>query len=70
MAGFGTVRINASAILNSVDVYVGIAADGSYGFNGLPADTYTLIATLPIPQGSPIHGVASTPIKGPTTALR
>jgi uncharacterized repeat protein (TIGR01451 family) len=62
----GTVQVSGGSLLNPVTL--NIAANGTFQLNGLPADTYTLIATAPVAQGSSLTAtVSATIVAGQTT---
>lgn len=64
----GTVRVTGGNIIGSVTL--GIGADGSFKLVGLPAGTYTLVATTPIAQGSDLTATVSAVINAAQTTSR
>ncbi|HXG46421.1 MAG TPA: carboxypeptidase regulatory-like domain-containing protein, partial [Methylomirabilota bacterium] len=67
VASSGSVRISGGLLLNSVSAAV--AADGSYRVIGLPEGLYTLVATVPVAQGSDLIGSASANLVAGETFL-
>ena len=52
MVSFGTIQISGGTLARAATT--NIAADGTYSFAGVPAGTYTLLATLPNSDGTPL----------------
>ncbi len=66
VASQGSVVISGGSLLNPV--VLGIALNGTYRINGLPANSYTLVATTPVAQGSDLStSVTAGIIAGQTT---
>ncbi len=64
----GTVKLDAAVLPKPLTAAVGI--DGTFSFGGLPDATYTLDATLPVPDGDALHGAASAVVvAGQQTAV-
>ncbi|WP_290518071.1 Ig-like domain-containing protein [Alcanivorax sp.] len=68
VASFGTIELMGDAIPRNL-TYT-IPEDGQYRFAGLPVGFYTLIATLPNPDGTGIAGTASVQIQNATESVR
>ena len=60
VVSFGQVVLRAREML--INLATSIATDGAYRFAGLPPEVYSLVATQPHPQGSPLKGVASAAV--------
>ena len=60
VVSFGTVTINGGALTQSAST--SIASDGTYSFAGIPAGSYTLVATLPNSEGSALTATTSTTV--------
>ena len=68
VVSFGQVVLRARELL--INLATSIATDGFYRFAGLPPEVYSLVATQPHPQGSPLRGVATAAVtEGGTTVL-
>ncbi len=52
VVSFGTIQISGGTLARAATT--NIAADGTYSFAGVPAGTYTLLATLPNSDGTPL----------------
>ena len=52
----GTVRMSGGPLAGAADA--AIAVDGRFIFTGVPPGQYRLVATVPIPQGTPLTGEA------------
>ncbi|MCB9529086.1 MAG: carboxypeptidase regulatory-like domain-containing protein [Myxococcales bacterium] len=64
----GTVRMSGGPLPGNADA--GIAIDGGFGFTGVPPGQYRLVATVPIPQGTPLTGeVFVNVVAGETVAV-
>ncbi len=64
----GTVTLSGANLLH--DAEVKIQQDGTFHFGGLPEGTYTLVATLPVPDGTDLHAAGSaTVVPDATQAL-
>jgi hypothetical protein len=60
VVSFGTVTISGGALTQTAST--AIASDGTYSFAGIPAGSYTLVATLPNSEGSPLTAATSTTV--------
>lgn len=58
VVSFGTVRISGNNLAQTATA--NIAADGTYSFAGIPAGTFTLVASIPNPEGSPLTASSTT----------
>ncbi len=56
----GKVELTGGGLASSAETTVSI--DGTFFFGGLPPGSYSLEATLPVPDGDPLHGVASATV--------
>jgi uncharacterized repeat protein (TIGR01451 family) len=64
----GTVQVSGGALIFPVSL--NIAVNGAFELNGLPAGSYTLIATVPIAQGSALTAALSATIVSGLTTTR
>jgi hypothetical protein len=60
VVSFGQVVLRAREML--INLATALGTDGFYRFAGLPPEVYSLEATQPHPQGSPLRGVASAAV--------
>jgi len=56
----GTVHVTGSALLGAVTA--GIGVDGGYEVQGLEPGAYTVLATLPVPGGTPLSASTSASV--------
>ena len=62
----GTVRISGGPLANSVTT--NILGDGSYSFAGIPPGAYTLVATIPNAEGTPLTALTTTTVSDDQTS--
>ncbi|MGZ4875462.1 MAG: beta strand repeat-containing protein, partial [Candidatus Angelobacter sp.] len=60
VVSFGTVTIGGGTLTQTAST--AIASDGTYSFAGIPAGSYTLVASLPNSEGSPLTASTSTTV--------
>ena len=60
VVSFGTVQISGGGLFQVVTT--SIASDGTYSFAGVPSGTYSIVATLPNSEGSPLTAAISTSV--------
>lgn len=66
VVSFGTVQISGGTLPRAATT--NIAADGTYGFAGVPSGTYTIVATLPNSDGTPLTATTVVSVvQGQTT---
>ncbi|MBL4672768.1 MAG: carboxypeptidase regulatory-like domain-containing protein, partial [Arenicella sp.] len=68
VASFGSIELMGDSLPRTLTTV--IPEDGQYRFTGLPVGNYTVIATLPNPDGTGIAGSASVQIQNATETIR
>ncbi len=62
----GSVSLSGGGLVRPLET--AIARNGAYRFTGIPTGQYTLVATLPHPQGTPLTGATSTEVSPGVTS--
>jgi hypothetical protein len=60
VVSFGTVNISGGALLQAA--FANIASDGTYSFAGVPPGNYTLVASIPNAEGTPLTAITTTQV--------
>jgi hypothetical protein len=68
VASFGKIELMGDTLPRTLTLT--IPEDGQYRFSGLPVGTYTLIATLPNPDGTGIAGTVTGQVQNATEIIR
>jgi hypothetical protein len=66
VVSFGSVQISGGGLNQTA--FVNIATDGTYSFAGVPPGTYTLVATIPNSEGSPLTASTTTNVSDDQTS--
>src|SRR5262249_56011303 len=66
VVSFGTVQISGGTLPQAAQT--SIATDGVYSFAGVPPGTYTLVATIPNSEGTPLTASATTSVADDQTS--
>jgi hypothetical protein len=60
VVSFGSVQISGGGLFQAATT--SIASDGAYSFAGVPSGTYSIVATLPNSEGSPLTAAVSATV--------
>jgi hypothetical protein len=60
VVSFGTIKISGGALFQPATA--NIAQDGTYSFAGVPPGNYTVLATIPNSEGSPLTATTTTQV--------
>src|SRR5215471_18141364 len=66
VVSFGTVQISGGTLPQAA--FTTIASDGVYSFAGVPPGTYTLVATIPNSEGTPLTASTTTSVADDQTS--